>query len=76
MMMLLGTKDESKVAYLDGAIGRIGNKYTHNAIHKNVFFSKMADEYNNITNKEQLSFCIRTVDYNLEVKEDFLASMS
>ena len=36
----------------------------------------MADEYNNITNKEQLSFCIRTVDYNLEVKEDFLASMS
>ena len=43
---------------------------------KMFFFSKMADEYNNITNKEQLSFCIRTVDYNLEVKEDFLASMS
>ena len=39
-MMLLGTKDESKVAYLDGAIGRIRNKYTHNAIHKNVFFFK------------------------------------
>ena len=32
----------------------------------------MADEYTDITNKEQFSFCIRTVDDNLEVKEDFL----
>ena len=32
----------------------------------------MADKYTDITNKEQLSFCIRTVDNNLEVKEDFL----
>ena len=41
-------------------------------IRKNVFFSIMADEYTDITNKEQFSFCIRTVDDNLEVKEDFL----
>ena len=40
-------------------------------IRKNVFFSIMADEYTDITNKEQFSFCIRTVDDNLEVKEDF-----
>ena len=32
----------------------------------------MGDEYTNITNKEQFSFCIRAVDDNLEVKEDFL----
>ena len=32
----------------------------------------MADEHTDITNKEQFSFCIRTVDDNLEVKEDFL----
>ena len=41
-------------------------------IRKNVFFSIMADEYTDITNKEQFSFCIRTVDDNLEVKENFL----
>ena len=32
----------------------------------------MADEYTDTFNKEQFSFCIRTVDDNLEVKEDFL----
>ena len=32
----------------------------------------MADEYTDITNKEQFSFFIRTVDDNLEIKEDFL----
>ena len=36
------------------------------------FFSIMADEYTDITIKEQFSFCILTVDDNLEVKEDFL----
>ena len=88
-MMLLGTKDESIIAELDGTIG---NKYTRHGIQnkllnimsrhvllskletirKNVFFSIIADEYTDITNKEQFSFCIRTVDNNLEVKEDFL----
>ena len=32
----------------------------------------MADEYTDVTNMEQFSFCIRTVDDNLEVKGDFL----
>ena len=41
-------------------------------ICKNVFFSIMAKEYTDITNKEQFSFCIRTADDNLEVKESFL----
>ena len=31
----------------------------------------MADEYSNITNKQQISFCICTVDNNSEVKEGF-----
>ena len=88
-MMLLGTKDKSVVAYLDGTIG---SKYTHHdiqnellnitsrhvllskleAIRKNNVFSIMADECTDTFNKEQFSFCIRTVDDNLEVKEDFL----
>ena len=42
------------------------------AIRKNKFFAIMADEYTNITIKEQFSFCICTVDDNLEVKEGFL----
>ena len=33
----------------------------------------MADEYTDITNKEQFFFCIRTVDDNLEVMEDFFS---
>ena len=41
-------------------------------IRKNIFFTIMTDDYTDITNKEQFSFCIRTVDDNLEVKEDFL----
>ena len=32
----------------------------------------MTDEYTDITNKEKFSFCIRTVDDKLEVKEDLL----
>ena len=32
----------------------------------------MADEYTDITNKEHFFFCIRTINDNLEVKEDFL----
>ena len=36
------------------------------------FFSIMADEGTNISNLEQLSFCARTVDNDLNVEEDFL----
>ena len=42
------------------------------AIRKKNFFTVMAGEYTNITSKEQFSFCIRTVDDNLEGKEGFL----
>ena len=41
-------------------------------IRKNIFFTIMTDDYTDITNKEQFSFCIGTVDDNLEVMEDFL----
>ena len=36
------------------------------------FFSIMADEGTDISNLEQLSFCARTVDDDLNVDEDFL----
>ncbi|XP_066910501.1 zinc finger MYM-type protein 1-like [Clytia hemisphaerica] len=36
------------------------------------FFSMIADEGTDISNKEQLSFCLRTVDENLEAYEDFI----
>ena len=32
----------------------------------------MTDEYTDITNKEEVSICIHTVDDNLEIKEDIL----
>ena len=32
----------------------------------------MADEYTDVSNKEQLSLCLRTVSNDLEVQEDFL----
>ena len=41
-------------------------------IRERQVFSLMADEYTDISNLEQLSFCIRTVDEDLNVKEDFL----
>ena len=89
LIMLIGRKDESIIAHLDGSLG---NKHTHHdmqnellniisrhvllskleTIRKNIFFTIMTDDYTDITNKEQFSFCIRTVDDNLEVKEDFL----
>ena len=36
------------------------------------FFSIMVDEGTDINNLEQLSFCARTVAYDLNVDEDFL----
>lgn len=36
------------------------------------YFSLILDEYTDVSNLEQLSFCLRTVDKSLNVKEDFL----
>ena len=36
------------------------------------FFSIIADEGTDISKSEELSFCVRTVDENLEAFEDFL----
>ncbi len=36
------------------------------------FFSLLCNEYTDITNKEQLTFCVRWINDNLEAFEDFL----
>ena len=41
-------------------------------IKKNQFFSTICDEYTDVANKEQLSFCVRWVDEKLCANEDFL----
>ena len=43
-----------------------------NAIKQCKFYSTMSDEYTDVANKEQLSFCLRWIDENLCAKEDFL----
>eukprot|EP00112_Aurelia_sp_Birch-Aquarium-sp1_P001569 Seg1170.3 transcript_id=Seg1170.3/GoldUCD/mRNA.D3Y31 product="Zinc finger MYM-type protein 1" protein_id=Seg1170.3/GoldUCD/D3Y31 len=42
------------------------------SIRENGFFAIMCDEYTDISNKEQLSFCVHSVDSVLNIKEDFL----
>jgi len=41
-------------------------------IRERQVFGMMADEYTDVSNLEQLSFCVRTVDEKLDVKEHFL----
>ncbi len=41
-------------------------------IRQNGFFSIMGDEYTDIGNKEQLTFCVRSVTDELEIHENFL----
>ena len=41
-------------------------------IREHKFFAMMADEGTDISNIEQLSFCVRTVDDDLNVHKDFL----
>ena len=41
-------------------------------IKESPFFSVMCDEYTDISNKEQLSFCVRWIDPLLNAREDFL----
>jgi len=41
-------------------------------IREQQVFGLMADEYTGVSNLEQLSFCVRTVDEELNVKEHFL----
>jgi len=36
------------------------------------FYSRIADEGTDVSNTEQLSFCVRSVDEDLNVDEDFL----
>ena len=41
-------------------------------VNNSKFFSIVCDECTNISNKEQLSFCVRWVDNNLNAHEDFV----
>ena len=41
-------------------------------IQERQFFSIIGDEGTDVSNKEQLSFCLRTVDENLDPFEDFI----
>ena len=43
-----------------------------NAIKQSKFYSTMCDEYTDVANKEQLSFCLRWIDENLCARDDFL----
>ncbi|CAF1121582.1 unnamed protein product [Brachionus calyciflorus] len=43
-----------------------------NRVKKNKYFSIIVDGTSDITRKEQISFCIRTVSKNLEIEESFL----
>ena len=38
----------------------------------NNYFSLICDEYTDINNEEQLTFCLRWIDENLEAHEDFI----
>ena len=40
------------------------------------FFAIIADEYTDVSNKEQLTICIRWIDKSLEVHEDFLGFLN
>ena len=54
---------------------KVGHKYNHPDVQNELvrkFFSIMVDEGTDISNLEQLSFCARTVDDDLNVDEDFL----
>ena len=40
-------------------------------IRTNHYFAMMVDEYTDIANKEQMSFCVRSVNDDLNVEENF-----
>ena len=87
-MLLLGTKDPSIVKALDQSTRKYTHHDVQNElldimarqvlsakleeIQENDIFSIMCDEYTDQSNKEQMTFCVRTVDDCLEVEEDFL----
>ena len=53
--------------YALGIIQELGKQ-----IRSSPFFSIMADETSDVSNKEQLVICIRWVDENLMAHEDFI----
>ena len=87
LLMLLGSKDpaisqhligrgythndiQSELLDLMAAKHVLCKKLTE--IRQNHFFTIMADEYTDVSNKEQLYLCLRTVSNDLELQEDFL----
>ena len=43
-----------------------------NAIRQSKYFSIICDEYSDVSNKEQVSFCVLWIEENLKAIEDFL----
>lgn len=42
------------------------------SVRENGYFALACDEYTDVSNKEQLAICVRSVDSNLDAREDFL----
>ena len=88
LLLLLGTKDPTIITNLNKVRLKYTHHDIQNEIldimsqhiireklreiQKNRFYCIMADEYRDITNLEQLSFCLRSVTDTLDVQEDFL----
>ena len=88
ILYLLGTKDNNITKHLQGQVGHkyvhhdSQNELLHImvsvlrvkvlTIRERKFFSIMADEGTDVSKTEQLSFCVRSVDDNLDVSEDFI----
>jgi len=55
-------------------IGIMANQVVRDLVGeiKNNYFSLICDEYTDVDNKEQLTFCLRWIDENIEAHEDFI----
>ena len=88
LLLLLGTKDQNILKILDQPGQKYIHHDVQNElldimarqvlsskldeIRMNGIFSIMCDEYTDCSNKEQMSFCVRTVDEGFEANEVFL----
>ena len=88
ILYLLGTKDDNITKHLQGEVGHkyvrhdSQNELLHimvsvlrvkvSTICERKFFSIMADEGMDVSKIEQLPFCVRSVDDNLDVSEDLI----
>lgn len=88
LLLFLGTKDPNILKALDQSGRKYTHHDVQNElldymarqvlaakidqIRQNGIYAIMCDEYTDCSNKEQMTFCARTVDDQLQVEEDFL----